>query len=130
MSTGSNTGSSFIYILYFAARVILFPLLVLYFLYRGYRDPRYFRNFGERLGWLSATYKRTGPGSIWLHAVSVGEVISSLRLVKELRAANPHIPIYVSTTTVSGRAIAEEKLAASVDGLFYAPIDYTFAVRR
>jgi tetraacyldisaccharide 4'-kinase len=102
----------------------------LYFLYRGYRDRRYFRSFGERLGWLPATYKRTAPGSIWLHAVSVGEIISSLRLVNELRAANPHIPIYVSTTTVAGRSIAEEKLAATVDGLFYAPIDYTSAVRR
>jgi len=102
----------------------------LYFLYRGYRDTRYFRNFKERLGALPATYKRTAPGSIWLHAVSVGEVISSLRLIEELRAANPILPIYVSTTTLAGRAIAAQKLTGRVDGIFFAPIDYIFAVRR
>ncbi len=110
--------------------MIAFPLLVLYFLYRGYRDPRYFRKFRERLGTLPSIYKRTAPGSIWLHAVSVGEVISSVRLVEELRAANPKIPIYVSTTTLAGRAIAGQKLKGRVDGIFFAPIDYIFAVRR
>ena len=79
---------------------------------------------------MPATYKRTAPGSIWLHAVSVGEVITSFGLVNELRAANPHIPIYLSTTTLAGRTLADQKLAASLNGLFYAPIDYTFAVRR
>lgn len=111
-------------------RVVGFPLLVLYFVYRGYRDPRYFRNFKERLGSLPATYQRTAPGSVWLHAVSVGEIISSVRLVEELRAANPILPIYVSTTTLTGRAIAAQKLTGRVDGIFFAPIDYIFAVRR
>ena len=84
----------------------------------------------ERLGSLPATYKRTAPGSIWLHAVSVGEVISSVRLIEELRTANSGIPIYLSTTTLAGRALAEQKLARTIEGIFYAPIDYTFAVRR
>ncbi len=130
MSAGSNSKNGFIYLLYFLARVIAFPLLVLYFLYRGCRDRRYFRGFKQRLGSLPATYKRTAPGSIWLHAVSVGEVISAVRLVDELRAANHAIPIYVSTATLAGRATAEQKLGARVDGIFFAPIDYTFAVRR
>ena len=115
---------------YFVLRVVAFPLLVLYFLYRGYRDPRYFRRFTERLGSLPASYKRTAPGSIWLHAVSVGEVISSVRLVEELRKQNPAIPIYVSTATLAGRATAEQKLNGLVEGIFFAPIDYVFAVRR
>ncbi len=102
----------------------------MYFLYRGYRDPRYFRNFMERLGSLPNSYKRTAPGAVWLHAVSVGEAVSCVRLVAELRAANPAIPIYVSTATLTGRATAEEKLSNCVDGIFYAPIDYTFAIRR
>ncbi len=102
----------------------------MYFLYRGYRDPRYFRNFMERLGSLPNSYKRTAPGAIWLHAVSVGEAISSARLIEELRAANPALSIYLSTATLAGRATAEEKLSAAVDGIFYAPIDYSFAIRR
>lgn len=131
MSAGNNIQKSrLIYLLYFAARVVAFPLLVWYFLYRGFRDPRYFRKFMERLGSLPGSYKRTAPGSIWLHAVSMGEVISSLRLIEQLRAQNPDIPIYVSTTTLTGRTTAGEKLAARVDGIFYAPIDYSFAIRR
>ncbi len=65
-----------------------------------------------------------------MHAVSVGEVVSSLRLVQELRAANPRIPLFVSVTTLAGRKIADEKLAPLVSAVFYAPIDYPFAIRR
>lgn len=112
------------------ARIAALPLLVFYFLYRGYRDPEYFRSFAQRLGHLPPSFKRTAPGSIWLHAVSVGEVISSVPLIEHLRARNPEIPLYISTTTLAGRAVAQQKLRAMVDGLFYAPIDYAFAVRR
>src|ERR1039457_847387 len=130
MSAVSNRLNGFIYLLYFLARVIAFPLLLLYFLYRGCRDRRYFLTYKQRFGTLPATYKRTAPGSIWLHAVSVGEVISSVRLVEELKAANPGIPIYLSSTTLAGRATADQKLGARVNGIFFAPVDYTFAVRR
>ena len=65
-----------------------------------------------------------------MHAVSVGEVVSAAELLREIRERSPSIPLYVSVTTVAGRAIAEERLNALVDGIFYAPIDYAFAVRR
>jgi 3-deoxy-D-manno-octulosonic-acid transferase len=51
-------------------------------------------------------------------------------LLREIRERSPSVPLYVSVTTVAGRAIAEERLTALVDGIFYAPIDYAFAVRR
>ena len=62
--------------------------------------------------------------------MSVGEVISAVGLLREIRERSPSIPLYVSMTTVAGRAVAEERLRPLVDGLFYAPIDYAFAVRR
>ena len=129
-SAQGESESLLIHLLYLFVRAAAFPLLVLYFLYRGYRDPRYFRRFMERLGSVRAAYKRTAPGCIWLHAVSVGEVISAVQLVAGLRAANPAIPIYLSTTTLAGRATAEQKVAGVVDGVFFAPIDYSFAIRR
>jgi tetraacyldisaccharide 4'-kinase len=122
--------SSFIFLLYFFIRVIGSPLFVLYFLYRGYRDRRYFATVGERLGHLPPSFQRTVPGSIWLHAVSVGEAISAVRVIEELRRANPTIPIYVSTATLAGRAVAQQKIAPLVDGSFYAPVDYGFAIRN
>ncbi len=106
------------------------PLLVFYFVYRCARDRRYLGSFRERLGGLPASLPATAPGAIWLHAVSVGEVISAAGLLQELRTRSAGIPLYVSLTTVAGREVAEERLSGVADGIFYAPIDYAFAVRR
>ena len=122
--------SALIQILYWAIRVAAFPLLVFYFVYRCARDPRYSRRFSERLGGEPASFQPTPPGAIWLHAVSVGEVVSAAGLLREIRERSPSIPLYVSVTTVAGRDIADERLSGLVDGIFYAPIDYAFAVRR
>jgi len=122
--------SALIQVLYWAIRIAAFPLLVFYFLYRTARDPRYSHRFFERLGAEPASFHPTPPGAIWLHAVSVGEVVSAAELLRQIRERSPSIPLYVSVTTVAGRAIAEERLSALVDGIFYAPIDYAFAVRR
>jgi len=96
-------------------------------LWRGLRDRRYFHRLLERFGRLPPSYRQTTPGAVWLHAVSVGEVISSIHLIEQLRGEFPRV--FVSTTTLAGRAIAEEKLGAIVDGIFYVPLDYCFAVR-
>jgi len=107
-----------------------FPLLVFYFVYRSVRDPRYSHGISERLGGAPQSFQPTPPGAIWLHAVSVGEVISATGLLREIRECSPSIPLYVSVTTIAGRDIAEDRLAGLVDGIFHAPIDYAFAVRR
>ena len=65
-----------------------------------------------------------------MHAVSVGEVLSCLEFLRQLRAEFPQTRIFVSTSTLAGRAIAGEKLASLADGVFYAPVDYVFVVRR
>ncbi|HMC61251.1 MAG TPA: tetraacyldisaccharide 4'-kinase [Candidatus Solibacter sp.] len=84
----------------------------------------------QRLGFLPHSFRQTGPGAIWLHAVSVGEVLACFELVRRLRQEFPHSAIFVSTSTLAGRATAEEKMKGLADGVFYAPVDYVFAVRR
>lgn len=84
----------------------------------------------ERLGWLGAHIPATKPGGIWLHAVSVGEVMSAIALLRKLRAALPETPVFVSTTTLAGRELAESRLKGLADGVFFAPVDFPFAVRR
>jgi 3-deoxy-D-manno-octulosonic-acid transferase len=119
-----------IYVLYRVIEWLGLPFIVLYLLLRGLKDKRYFRLIHERLGWLPPAYWQTRQEAIWLHAVSVGEVLCSLELLRSLRAEFPHAPLFVSSATLAGRAIAEQKLQGMVDGIFYAPVDYCFAVRR
>jgi 3-deoxy-D-manno-octulosonic-acid transferase len=122
--------STLIQILHWAIRIAAFPLLVFYFVYRSIRDPRYARGLSERFGGAPQSFQPTPPGAIWLHAVSVGEVVSATGLLREIRERSPGIPLYLSVTTVAGRDLAEERLAGLVDGIFHVPIDYAFAVRR
>lgn len=103
--------------------------MAVYLLYRGFRDRRYFSRLTERLGFLGSL-PSTGANSIWFHAVSVGEVLSTVELIRRLRAARPRVPIYVSTTTLAGRALADQKLSTTADGVFFAPLDYRSIVRR
>jgi tetraacyldisaccharide 4'-kinase len=72
----------------------------------------------------------TGGASIWFHAVSVGEVLSTVELLRVLRAARPHLALYVSTATIAGRRTAEQRLAGLADQIFFAPLDYRSTVRR
>ncbi len=117
----------FVYRLLAAA---VLPFAVVYLLYRALRDPRYRRGLAERFGRLPSALRQTAPDSLWLHAVSVGEVLSAVELVKRLRERLPGAPLVLSVTTAAGRELAQKKLAELVDGIFYAPVDYCFAVRR
>ncbi len=108
----------------------MFPVVLLYLFRRVLRNRAYLQYLPERFGSLRASWHRTAHGAIWLHAVSVGEILSAIPLVKELRARYPNAPIYVSTATLAGRAMGEEKLKDLVAGVFYAPIDYRYFVRR
>lgn len=103
--------------------------MLAYLFWRYLRQPAYRRHFLERFGRLPATYRATAPGAIWFHAVSVGEVLAAGNLIRALRRQFSLKPVFLSCGTVAGRLVAEQKLAAELDGIFYAPVDYRFAVR-
>jgi len=69
-----------------------------------------------------------GRRAIWLHAVSVGEIIAAGRLVSELEAALPEHIICISTTTRTGHALAQQRFGSG--RVFYFPLDFAFIVRR
>jgi len=116
------------FFLYRALGVIALPLLVVYWVNRIFRNRAYARHLGERFG--SLPFRRTQRGGLWLHAVSVGEVLSSVEMIKQLRATLPGTPIYVSVSTLAGRDIAEQRLAGLADHIFYVPVDLCWVVRR
>ncbi len=102
----------------------------MYFIARLVVEREYWSHFGERLGLLSRSFTRTNRPSIWLQAVSVGEVLSALPLIEKLRQQFPLAPIYLSTATIAGRRAAERHIDSSLTGLFYSPLDYVSCVRR
>jgi 3-deoxy-D-manno-octulosonic-acid transferase len=64
---------------------------------------------------------------IWVHAVSVGEVLAVSRLIFEMRERLPGYRVFVSTTTDTGQTLAREKFGA--ENVFYFPVDFAFAIR-
>ena len=69
----------------------------------------------------------SAQGSIWVHAVSVGEVLAVSGLVAGLRARFPDHRVLVSTTTATGQKLAQERFGE--DNIFYYPADFGFAIR-
>ena len=107
-------------------------LLTPYWLVQGLRHGKYLSNLRERLGFsFPALAKLPGEraGAIWIHAVSVGEVLSGVILARQLKAAYPDRPLIVSTTTITGQALARERLPFA-DAVIYFPLDWSFCVRR
>lgn len=107
-------------------------LLTPYWVVKGLRHGKYFSNLKERLGFsfpALAKLREDRAGSIWIHAVSVGEVLSGVTLARQLKAAHPDRPLIVSTTTITGQTLARERLPFA-DAIIYFPLDWGFCVRR
>jgi 3-deoxy-D-manno-octulosonic-acid transferase len=112
-------------LIYGAASYALIPLLALALIARGWRDRGYWHAFGERLGWG----RRIGRTSIWVHAVSVGEIQAASTLLRELLRRHPSTPIVLTCATPTGAARARELFKDELDVRF-APFDLPGAARR
>jgi 3-deoxy-D-manno-octulosonic-acid transferase len=98
-----------------------------YWLFEMFRHGKYRRGLGERLGIVPQRIRFEGTRSIWVHAVSVGEVLAISELVLRLRAEYPEHRILVSTTTDTGQKLAAARFGA--ENIFYFPFDFEFCVR-
>lgn len=107
-------------------------LLTPYWLVKGLRQGKYLPNLRQRLGFSFPAVDKlpaNRPGAIWIHAVSVGEALSGVALARRLKERFPERPLVVSTTTMTGQALAKERLPFA-DAIFYFPLDWAFCVRR
>jgi len=100
-----------------------------YFFIKGLRSGKYLSNLSERFGKVPAELTLKNSGCIWIHAVSVGEVLAALPLAKELKIKFPQTSLVISTTTATGQALARKRIDFA-DGVFYFPFDWTWIVRR
>jgi 3-deoxy-D-manno-octulosonic-acid transferase len=121
--------------------VALFAVLVIgspWWLWRLATTQKYREGLMERLGWVRhgragrfkgqrVSGERADRPLIWIHAVSVGEVLAVSRLVKTLDTAMPNYFVAISTTTRTGQALARERFGAN--RVFYCPLDLPWAAR-
>ena len=108
-------------LLYILAAIPMLP----YFLIMSLFIPKYRAGLKEKLGFIPSSL-RLSKDTVWFHCVSVGEVLASVKLVKEFRKAHPEYAVAVSTTTNTGRNVAEKNDMADV--YFYYPFDFSWVV--
>jgi 3-deoxy-D-manno-octulosonic-acid transferase len=116
------------YLLYSLALAAAFLVSAPYWLFQMLRQGKYRAGLEERLGGVPERLLRPKQAAaVWLHAVSVGEVLAVSGLVEEMKALFPGDRIVISTTTLSGQKLARERFGA--ENVFYFPLDFAFAIR-
>ena len=111
-------------LLLFLALIVSTPWWLLQMLRHG----KYRTGWGERLGTVPQRLLHgAGEPTIWIHAVSVGEVLTISRVVEVLKAQLPGWRIVVSTTTDTGQKLGRQHFGEN--NVFYLPLDLPFAVR-
>ncbi len=118
--------TSLVRMTYLAAAYLLLPLFVLYWLWRAASKPVYRDHLSQRFGFNYPEFSRS---SIWIHAVSVGEVQASIPLVKSLLNEFPERDVIVSTVTPTGAERVRTLFAGKVHHC-YIPYESPGAVRR
>jgi 3-deoxy-D-manno-octulosonic-acid transferase len=115
--------------LYSAALGAGMLLTLPYWVFQMARHGKYRKGLAERLGRVPARLQLQGEHQpvIWVHAVSVGEVLAVAGLVQELQRRFPKHRIFVSTTTDTGQALARKRFGEG--NVFYFPMDLGFAIR-
>ncbi len=102
--------------------IVLSPYIIL----RLATTAKYRAGFWQKLGFHSSNYETR---TIWIHAVSVGEVIAAEGLIREIAKQRPDKKIVLTITTPTGHEVAMQKVADIVD-ILYFPYDLPGAVRR
>lgn len=115
-------------LLFLIAFILYLPCFVLKLVRRG----GFSHHFWERFSVYSAEQKARLRGfdrPVWIHAVSVGEVVAAASFIHYWREREPGLQFVLSTTTTTGHATARKKLPTDI-GLIYCPLDFSVFVRR
>ena len=116
------------YALYSALLAFFLALTLPYWLLQMMRHGKYRAGLRQRFGAVPPAL--TGRGEkpvIWVHAVSVGEVVASSAVIAALQLTFPAHRVLISTTTSTGQKLAGQRFGA--ENVFYFPLDFGFAIR-
>ncbi len=112
-----------------------------YYLWRTWGKTASAGYWRERFGLLPSSFQSADPGAVWVHAVSVGETLAVVGLVRALLERYPTKKIFLSHVTSAGREAGQKRLPAfdghgdsspgpALAGRFYLPLDWGLCVRR
>ncbi len=116
------------YLIYNFLALIVFTVLVIpYYLYRLATEKGFGPRFRQSMGWIrdDEIANVAGRDCIWIHGASVGEIVATSPLVKQIRKEMPDRPVLVSAFTVSGYNMAKQIIPEADDIIFF-PIDIPF----
>jgi len=113
-------------LLYTVLLCVSLPAVLARLLWRSRRDRRYRQRWAERFGRVGVS---PSPGTVWLHAVSVGEVRAAEPVIRALRQNRPAIPLHITTVTPSGAELVRRLFGDTVT-LSYLPYDLPGTVSR
>jgi 3-deoxy-D-manno-octulosonic-acid transferase len=117
-----------VYSLYSLLFLLALILSTPWWLVQMLRHGKYRTGWKERLGTPpDRLFNKVSEHTIWIHAVSVGEVLASSRTIDEIKAHLPGWRIVVSTTTDTGQKLARQRFGDN--DVFYLPLDLPWAVR-
>lgn len=106
---------------------LLAPIFLPLFIWRLWRAPEYRERWWERFGWIRQPL--SAQTRLWIHAVSVGEVMAAIPLLRRLQKEYPHYQLVITTATPTGARRVREVFGGSVLHM-YLPYDYPAFVRR
>ena len=117
------------YSLYSALVLAVAVIASPWFVYQVLRYKKYVGSLRQRMGYLPVSFNMDADRSIWIHAVSVGEVLTARPLISDLKRRHPELRMFLSTTTLAGQQLARRNVQ-DVDAVFYFPFDLGIFVRR
>jgi 3-deoxy-D-manno-octulosonic-acid transferase len=116
------------YLIYSALLAVAMLLTLPYWLLQRMRHGKYDAGLGERLGRIPRRLvAQPARPTIWIHAVSVGEVLAISGLATELTKRFSQHRVVISTTTDTGQKLARTRFGE--ENVFYFPLDFAFAIR-
>jgi 3-deoxy-D-manno-octulosonic-acid transferase len=116
------------YLIYSALLAAAMLLTLPYWLLQRMRHGKYGAGLGERLGRIPRRLvAQPARPTIWIHAVSVGEVLAISGLATELKKRFSQHRVVISTTTDTGQKLARTRF--DEENVFYFPLDFAFAIR-
>src|SRR5918999_559662 len=117
------------YSLYSVLVLVIAVVASPWFVYQALRYKKYVKSLRQRMGLLPVSFNIDADESIWIHAVSVGEVLTARPLLSDLKRRYPDLRMFLSTTTLAGQQLARRSVP-DVDAVFYFPFDLGIFVRR